>query len=192
MWASPLPSVTGIMIYSGSVFPQLDNHMLVADNDNGNMYNVTLGNPPAYDTVTSNTLLLNVVSGDGLTTIRQGADGCIYAMRGGYTSAGAIIRICPTGLNVNEVSSPVQQAVLIPNPSSSGSDLYITLSADENVTIDLTDITGRKLSAVFIGNLTSGKHVFHIDASPLSYGNYLLNIRLPNQVKVIKMVVIKE
>ncbi len=191
-WGAQLPSVTGIMIYSGSVFPQLDNHMLVADNDNGNIYNVTLGNSPAYDTVTSNTLLLNVIAGDGLTTIRQGTDGCIYAMRGGYTSSGMIYRICPPGLNVSEISSSIQQAALIPNPSSAGSDLHIALSSDENVIIDMTDITGRKLSTVFSGNLAAKKHIFHIEASGLGNGNYLLNIRLAKETKVLKMVVIKE
>jgi hypothetical protein len=181
------------MVYSGTVFPQLDNHMLVAANNTGNIYDCVLGNAPAYDTVTSNTILLsNVSSGGGLTTIRQGPDGCIYAMKGGYTTAGIIYRICPPGLDVNEISIPVQYAAVIPNPSSSGADLHITLSSDEHVTIDITDITGRKLSPVFSGNLPAKNHVFHIETSALGNGNYLLNIRSSNQVKVLKMVVIKE
>ena len=121
----------------------------------------------------------------------QGPDGCIYAMRGGYTTAGVIYSICPP-LNVNETNSPVQHASLIPNPSSSGTDLHVTLSSSENVTIDITDITGRKLSSVFSGNLTAKNHVFHIETSVLNNGNYLLNIRLSDQSRVLKMVVIKE
>ncbi|MEO5569366.1 MAG: PQQ-dependent sugar dehydrogenase [Bacteroidia bacterium] len=191
-WHSPVPSVTGIMVYSGTVFPQLDNHLLVADNNVGNIHDCVLGNAPAYDTVTSNTVLLNVMAGAGLTTIRQGTDGCIYAMRGGYTTAGAIYRLCPPGLDVNEISTPVQYASVIPNPSSSGADLYITLSSAEHVTIDMNDITGRKISTVFSGNLAAKNHVLHFETSGLSNGNYLLNIRLSNQVKVLKIVVIKE
>ncbi len=93
-WGAPLPAVTGVMHYNGCLMPELQNHVLVADNDNGYIYNVELGNAPAYDVVLSRTLLLDVT--DHLTTIRQGPDGYIYALQGGYVPSGSIFKIGPT------------------------------------------------------------------------------------------------
>jgi len=94
-WAAPLPSITGVVFYTGCIMPALNNHLLVADNDNGRIYDCVLGNAPAYDVVTGRTQLLDL---DGLTTLRQGVDGYIYALNGGYAPNGKIYKIGPTTL----------------------------------------------------------------------------------------------
>lgn len=68
-WGSPLPAVTGILYYSGTVWEQINNHLIVADNNNGYLYDCTLGNPPSYDTVTNKALLGDLTLAGGLTTL---------------------------------------------------------------------------------------------------------------------------
>ncbi len=95
-WGSPLPAVTGIIFYSGCMFPEYKNHVIVADNDYGRIYDCVMGNAPAYNTVTSNSLITDLTTSGGLTTLAQGADGAIYAMQGGYTSNGGIFKLSRT------------------------------------------------------------------------------------------------
>lgn len=92
-WPAPLPAVTGIVHYTSCFMPALTNHLIVGDNDNGYLYDIELGNAPAYNVVNSRTQLLDL---DGLTTIRQGTDGYIYALNGGYAPAGKLYKIGPT------------------------------------------------------------------------------------------------
>jgi len=51
-WGAPVPSVTGVLHVNSPLFPELANHLLVADNNNGKIYDLTL-NAPAYSTVAS-------------------------------------------------------------------------------------------------------------------------------------------
>ncbi len=52
-FSAPLPAVTGILFYSGTAWSALNNHLLVADYNNGNIYDCTLGNAPSYNIVTN-------------------------------------------------------------------------------------------------------------------------------------------
>ncbi len=96
VWTSPLQSVTGIIFYSGCMFPEYKNHIIIGNNDQGQIFDLVLGNAPAYTSVLSNTLISDLTSSGGLTSIMQGADGSIYAMNGGYTSNGGIFKLSRT------------------------------------------------------------------------------------------------
>ncbi len=93
VWTAPLNAVTGIIFYSGCMFPEYKNHVIIANNDVGEIWDVVMGNAPAYNTVTSKTLITDLTSSGGLTTLQMGADGSIYAMNGGYTSNGGIFKL---------------------------------------------------------------------------------------------------
>jgi glucose/arabinose dehydrogenase len=142
-WAAPLPAVTGIIHYSGTVFPTLTNHMLVADNDVGNIYDITLGNAPAYDQFVSRTTWADFTTSGGLTTLHQGADECVYAMKGGYTTNGQIYRICPVGMSIEENNVAFGNIAVFPNPASENFTLNFAVSGDSKVQLEFFDITGR-------------------------------------------------
>lgn len=177
-WASPLPAVTGIFIYSGSVIPQFDTHMLIADNNNGKVYDCTLGNAPAYNTVTSNTYWMDLTTSGGLTTMKQGSDGCIYAMKGGYTTNGAIYRVCPTGLNIEEPESPLSQFAVAPNPFSSTATVEFTLKESKKIKLSLFDINGKRGITVYSKQADKGKNSIVINREELQLraGMYFCNI----------------
>ncbi|MFN6038248.1 MAG: PQQ-dependent sugar dehydrogenase, partial [Bacteroidota bacterium] len=132
-WAAPLPAITGILHYSGTAFSTLTNHLLVSDNDFGRIYDITLGNAPAYDQFISRTQWADFTTSGGLTTLMQGSDECIYAMKGGYTTAGAIYRICPLGMETVQSSFDFQNLTVYPNPTNENIELNFYLNETSEV-----------------------------------------------------------
>jgi glucose/arabinose dehydrogenase len=181
-FGTPLPGITGCLFYSSSVIPSLTNHLLIADNDNGRMYNLTLGNAPDYDTVISNVQWADLTgTGEGgLTTLKQGPEGCIYAMNGGYTTNGKIYKICPSNLSLEEnivLSNELGQNY--PNPSSGNSMIDFTIAKTADVTISIYDETGRKLSCAYSQTTSSGTHTVQLNyPMDLKNGNYFYKMEV--------------
>jgi glucose/arabinose dehydrogenase len=187
-WAAPLPSVTGCVYYTSNVMPEFTNHIIVADNDNGYLYDMTMGNPPNYDIVTSKVLFADVVSGtSGLTTLRQGADGCIYAMKGGYTTTGTIFKICHSGVGIasNELfENGIGQNY--PNPTNGRTQIDYTLSQTASVSIDVFDVTGRKIKSVLSSNMEQGKHSVELtDLDKFANGSYFYKMDVKQNGKLV-------
>jgi glucose/arabinose dehydrogenase len=180
-WGSPLGAVTGIIIYSGTVFPTFDKHMLVADNDYGRVYDCTLGNAPLYNTVTSNVYWTDLTTSGGLTTMREGTDGCIYAMKGGYTTNGQIYRVCPQGLYVGE--SKDQDFFLfapVPNPSYGTATINYQLKKDAAVCISLFDISGKLVRELMNSHKIAGNYSLLLNANELGLdeGTYFCTMKI--------------
>lgn len=192
VWGSPLPSLTGILYYSSQVMPEFDNHLLVADNDYGRIYDLTLGNAPAYDTMLTRVPWQDLVG--GLTTLKQGAEGCVYAMKGGYTTAGLIYRICPQNLGNLELDNPyfiLQQNV--PNPFNISTMLSYNMKQNSAVKIVLYDLFGKEVAILVDGNKEAGKHILEINASALNLavGNYICIMQGYTFSQSVKISVIK-
>lgn len=189
-WGSPLPAVTGCLYYSGTVMPEFNNHMLISDNDYGRVYDCVLGNPPAYDIITSRTTWFDNApagSGGGLLAMKQGADGCIYALRGGYTTAGYIVRICPTGLAVN-TNEFLENAIgqNYPNPTTGNSLIDYSVSETSDVSIELFDITGRKIKTVLNATVQAGKYTAEVNGmNNFSNGSYFYKMVVKQNNKIV-------
>jgi glucose/arabinose dehydrogenase len=190
-WPAPLPAVTGCMYYSGSAMSEFDNHILVGDNDNGIIYNLTMGNAPAYDVVTSKVAFADVIptSGVGLTTLRQGPnDGCIYAMKGGYTTAGTIFKIChtsTTGIVKNEdYENFLGQNY--PNPTTGKTQIDYSVTEMSEVTIDVYDVTGKVVKSVLNSNVDRGIHTIELsDLEKYSDGSYFYKLSVKRGNKIV-------
>lgn len=90
VFGAAVPALTGIIIYTGTIMPEITNHALIVDYNNGKITDVVLGNAPVYDQVVSRTPL----PGTGflnLTDIEQGIDECVYVCE---INAGKISKIC--------------------------------------------------------------------------------------------------
>jgi glucose/arabinose dehydrogenase len=189
-WGTPLPALTGCVYYSGTVMPEFNNHILVADNDYGRIYDLTMGNAPAYDIVTSKVVFADVVasSSQGLTTLRQGADGCIYGMVGGYTTTGTIFKICHTGVGVNSIEQ-TENAIgqNYPNPTTGKTQIDYTVAQNSSVTIELYDITGRKIKNIMISaDVQAGNHTVEInDLDKLTNGSYFYKMIVKQNNKIV-------
>jgi glucose/arabinose dehydrogenase len=188
-WGAPLPSVTGCLFYSGTVLPEFNNHILVADNDYGIIYDLTLGNPPAYDVVTNKKSFADIVSGSdgtGLTTIRQGSDGCIYALKGGYTTSGQIYRIClkTTGIEAN--NEPVNElGQNYPNPASGKTQMDYSIKQSSSVQVVLLDVTGRVIRTLLDEYVQAGTHTLEVnELSSLPNGSYFYRMNVVQNNKI--------
>jgi len=189
-WGTPLPAVTGCLYYSGTVMPEFNNHMLISDNDYGRVYDCVLGNPPAYDIITSRTTWFDNApsgTGGGLLAMKQGADGCIYILRGGYTTAGYIMRICPTGLGV--ASSEIIENSIgqnYPNPTTGDSQIDYSVSDASSVSIELFDVTGRKIKTVLNADVQAGKHTVEVNGmNRFSNGSYFYKMVVMQSNKIV-------
>lgn len=174
-WGSPLPAVTGIMVYSGTVWNALDNHLLVADNDNGFVYDCTLGNPPAYNTVTNKVQLGDLTGSGGLTTLKQSYDGCIYALKGGYTTTGAIYKVCPLNTGIEQLANEVS-LFIYPNPAQQLIHLDINLSESKIIKTEIIDLSGRILLHETYKTV-SGKNTMTLDFKNNTSGMYFIQLK---------------
>jgi glucose/arabinose dehydrogenase len=184
------PAVTGIMVYNSPVIPQLNTHMLVASYTNGNIYDCTLGNPPAYNIVTSNVIWQNVTT--NLTTLKQGADGCIYTMKGGYSTQGAVYRICPSsGVSVEDHFTYLTEAEIVPNPSNGFAEIRINLAKSDYVAIYITDLANREVISLPGKHMDAGPHHIHADHIKLESGTYFCHIKTTKENRVLKLMIEK-
>lgn len=164
-WPASVPAVTGCVYYSGSVMPEFNNHILVVDNDFGRIYDLTLGNAPNYDICLSKTTLADITSTGGLVTIRQGpTDGCLYAMKGGYTTTGAVYKICHAGVGVQELSGDSENELgqNYPNPTNGVAQVDFKIAQNSKVTIDLYDQNGRMIKSLMNEEIQAGKHTVEL------------------------------
>ncbi|MDQ3046422.1 MAG: PQQ-dependent sugar dehydrogenase [Bacteroidota bacterium] len=189
-WGTPLPAVTGCVYYSGGVMPEFNNHILVTDNDYGRVYDLTLGNAPNYDIVTSRTTFFDnspAGTGGGLLAVKQGADGCLYFLRGGYTLSGYIFKVCPLGLGVDaNAKSENTIGQNYPNPSTGKTQIDYSLEQNSFVTIELFDVTGRKIRTVLNTDVVAGKHTLDLaDLSALKDGSYFYKMEVKQKNKVV-------
>lgn len=175
-----MPAVTGIMVYTGSVFPSLYGHLLVADVNFGRISDVTLGNAPFYNTATSNVVWDDFVTGAGFTTIKQGSNGCIYALEAPYSTTMRLHRICPTVMpNVGELAdNGFSFYNLSQNPASGNFKIGFETQKDANISIEVLDVSGKKLAVILNETKTAGEYTIETDNSDLglSAGIYFIKL----------------
>ncbi len=191
-WGAPVPALTGILYYTGPTMPEFDNHLLVADNNYARIYDLTLGHSPAYDTVLTRTQWQDLPN--GLTTLKQGTDGCVYAMTGGYVTNGNIKRICPQGLGTGNYVNPyfsLQQSE--PNPFTTSTVLKYSMKQNAPVRIAIYDMEGKEIAVLSDGTQTAGDHTVEINAASLSLapGLYFCYMESNTYSQSIKISVVK-
>lgn len=186
-WGPP-PSVTGILFYSGTAWAALSNHLLVADYNTGRIHDCVLGNAPHYNTVSSKSVMGDFSSG-GLTTLKQSADGCIYAMEGGYTTNGKIYKICsmPVGLAENMTSS--LSMLVYPNPAKGNITIEVTTKEDQELDLQVLDLFGKQVSTTHASAKT-GKTMIpvNLEEQGISKGMYVVQLKDGNSKQVLNHV----
>ncbi|HTL82741.1 MAG TPA: PQQ-dependent sugar dehydrogenase [Bacteroidia bacterium] len=176
-WGAPLGAVTGILFYSGTVMPEFDNHLLVANNDYGEIWDLTMGNAPYFDTVTTKQLWMDATTTGGLTTLKEGPEGCVYAMNGGYTNNGAVIRICPSWMDVEEQHSSIGFiGQNFPNPCTGETNFRFYKNVPGTVELTVYDLQGKETGISFSRNCVQGENEIHLNVGQLVPGNYFVRI----------------
>jgi hypothetical protein len=90
-----------------------------------------------------------------------------------------------------EVISEVTIKGNYPNPFNPTTVLRFILPKDDNVTIDIFNVLGRRLKTVNIDNLKNGYNEYRFDGSQLSSGIYYYRIRTGTSVDISKFTIAK-
>jgi len=172
-----MPAVTGVLFYSGSGFTALTNHLLVADANFGRISDLTLGNPPYYDTVLSN-VVWDDFTNSGLTTLKEGTDGCIYALEAPWTTNMDLHRICPTPQAIIETEQGFSLHNPAPNPANENFSLRWSMKKEARVSAEIFDLAGKKIASVLNETRAKGEHVLELSRSALGLSEGAYFIRL--------------
>ena len=177
-----LPILTGIIVYNGSLMPELNGKLIVAsegdvrDRPNSVMYKCTLGNAPLYDTVVAKDTLIKM---GGIVTIKQGSDGFIYATR--YTNSngnGAFLRIKPNPQGIINQSNPDDFGLYqnYPNPFNPLTQISYTIGKNEFVILKIYDVQGKEVQTLVNGPQLAGNYKVSWDASSYPSGVYFYKL----------------
>ena len=85
--------------------------------------------------------------------------------------------------------NPVKASACYPNPFTGKTNVDVIMKNSANVSLDVFDITGQKISATNYGTKGTGKHTLTIDGSNLSTGVYFYTITVGDQKFNNKMIV---
>lgn len=185
---NPTLGITGITYYHSTIMPEFDHHLLLAEFDHHDIYDLTLGNAPFYNTVTAQSVWMPNVAASGLSALHQGPDGCVYAGVLGFYPNGKIIRICSSGVNVAEQPQLLQTATLAPQPFTDETRLSYSLNANTAVTISLFDLSGKLLRTLYNDEQPAGAHQQQIDAGDVpAAGVYFIRISTASEQRVLKL-----
>lgn len=95
------------------------------------------------------------------------------------------------GTSLDEALPEIPSGVILhpayPNPFNPSTNISFSLAEVGNVELALYDVTGRKVSQILSGAYSAGDHSAVIDASRLSSGVYLINLRV-NGVSLSRLV----
>lgn len=94
----------------------------------------------------------------------------------------------------NQSDPPGKAAVICsvyPNPFNPKTGIHLNLKVDSIVSIKIFNMLGKSIDLINNVKLTSGKHKFNFDGSKLATGVYFCKIKINDNVKVIKLNLIK-
>ncbi|NOS85419.1 MAG: T9SS type A sorting domain-containing protein [Ignavibacteria bacterium] len=197
IFSSPLlPALTGIIIYNGSLMPELNNKIIAASSNthvNGYIYRCDPGNAPFYDTIVSKSQLADL---RGISDLAQGPDGNIYAL--GILS-GILYKIGPNTSSVQENSLPLGFLLEqnYPNPFNPVTKINFSIYPQESgikpqiVKLSVFDVLGKESAVLVNSVLRPGNYSVEWNAAGFPCGVYFCSLSTGEKSLQKKMVLIK-
>src|SRR5262249_10907084 len=138
---------------------------------------------------------LDTVVGDGSGTLhyedRTVGPGNRYAYRLGYTEGGRELFSAESWVQVPEAFAFTLEGFR-PNPAIGGAIASFTLPSAEPATLELLDLTGRRVVSREVGALGAGRHTLRLDSgSAIPAGVYWIRLRQGSHSRVTRGVVMK-
>lgn len=98
-------------------------------------------------------------------------------------------------ISTEEIEANIPQSIYLdqnyPNPFNPTTQIPFGLDEDSEVTLEVFDILGRKVSTLFSGSKTAGNHQVTFDSANLASGIYIYRLTTPNSVLIKKLTFIK-
>jgi glucose/arabinose dehydrogenase len=183
---------TGIVIYNGNKMPELYGKAIVTGVAEGpvqGLLKCELGNMPFMDTITSHTIISPM---HGFSSLRQGPDGYIYALK--YrTSDGSVMRLLYSTLGINEPGIPAYYSLHqnFPNPFNPVTTIKYSVPKQDFVTIQIFDMLGREISTLVNESKQAGNYEVIWNADSYPSGVYFYRLTAGDYTEEKKMVLIK-
>ena len=92
-------------------------------------------------------------------------------------------------LNVNDIESSNTNLSIYPNPANAISNVNFTLENTADVTISVTDLSGKEVMTKAIENAPAGEHTVSLETSSFSNGIYMVNYTAGNAAVTKKLVI---
>jgi len=109
--------------------------------------------------------------------------------------SGTILKYNPdqTGINDSDINAPVALAILgsYPNPFNNSTMIGLSLERAAEVSLEIYDLTGRKVETLYAGELNAGEHEINWNAEKVSSGVYFARVETQTQSQSIKMLLLK-
>jgi len=94
-----------------------------------------------------------------------------------------------SSVGIEEASAAFYKLSVYPNPASTNAEITYTLDKSSEVSIEITDVTGRVVQSFDAAETPPGMHTLPVTASPLSNGIYMVAATIDGRTASIKMVV---
>jgi len=100
----------------------------------------------------------------------------------------AAIDVAEIITGIDEKPTPSVGLIAYPNPMTDGGTVQFSLNSTENVTLELTNAMGQKVSTLVAGLYGSGQHIVSIDRKQLESGIYFCTISTSQTQETIRLV----
>jgi hypothetical protein len=95
----------------------------------------------------------------------------------------------PIGIIENKKSENLSISNVFPNPASTFGKIRVDLAAQSNLSMQLTDLTGKTVWNNDLGKVTAGSHDYDIDVTNLPSGVYFLQVSSNSASKAEKLII---
>jgi hypothetical protein len=94
------------------------------------------------------------------------------------------------GVGIDETAAGTMRVAVYPNPAKDRINLYVTGNPGENLSVVLTDLSGRQLRADRPGLLADGLNAFSIDVAGVQPGVYFVMVSAAAMKSVTKVIIV--
>ncbi len=114
---------------------------------------------------------------------------CFTSFAGSSTGVVKFERKKAAGAGIKDFEFSDIQLTLFPNPASSRINLYVTGKSGEEVSITLTDLSGRQLRADRPGRMADGPNAYLMDVTGVQPGVYFVTVSTAASKTVTKVII---
>jgi len=93
-----------------------------------------------------------------------------------------------SGVSQQFNNATMQQCNVFPNPFASKTNFEINIENQEDILIEIFDVTGRRVDAIQRSNVANGKHIVEWEGSRFANGVYTARISVGSEQFIVKLV----
>jgi hypothetical protein len=101
------------------------------------------------------------------------------------------IQVCANSTGLILKKQTVSELNVFPNPSNGDAELQMNLSQAEKVNVLIMDITGKKITEAFKGELMAGDHFIKLPTNALKNGVYVVSVNTATNMTQRKLIIQK-